>query len=152
MTRQTADRCVTSALANPVTRLQRGPNTPEASSLHGYVVFVVPVTFPRKIARKEGAEPDDRFFGGSDLSSRRFATSGRGVFCWREEPCSRKNTFSGSGAALVLVILVVIIESLWVTDNERIEKVVYDVRAAVLKCDADGVLVHLARKRDVPAR
>ena len=30
------------------------------------------------------------------------------------------------------------------TDNERIEKVVYDVREAVLKSDTDGVLAHLA--------
>ena len=40
--------------------------------------------------------------------------------------------------------MVVVVEWIWVTDNERIEKVVYDVRAAVLKSDADGVLAHLA--------
>ncbi len=50
----------------------------------------------------------------------------------------------GAAIALVLAIVVVIIDSLWVTDNERIEKVVYDVRAAVLKSDPDGVLTHLA--------
>jgi ketosteroid isomerase-like protein len=49
-----------------------------------------------------------------------------------------------AAAALVLVLGVVVVEWMWVTDNERIEKVVYDVRAAVLKGNADGVLAHLA--------
>ena len=39
--------------------------------------------------------------------------------------------------------LVVLIEWMWVTDNERIEKVVQDVRTAVLNSDAEAVLAHL---------
>jgi hypothetical protein len=50
----------------------------------------------------------------------------------------------GAATTLVLAVLVVIVEWVWVTENERIEKVVYEVRAAVLKSDADGVLAHLA--------
>jgi hypothetical protein len=50
----------------------------------------------------------------------------------------------GAATALVLALLVVAVEWMWVTDNERIEKVVYEVRAAVLKSDVDGVLAHLA--------
>ena len=46
--------------------------------------------------------------------------------------------------SLILALAVVMVEWMWVTDNERIEKVVYDVRAAVLKADPDGVLAHLA--------
>jgi hypothetical protein len=49
-----------------------------------------------------------------------------------------------AGIALALALAVVIIEWLWVTDNERIEQVVYNLRRAVLASDADGVLVHLA--------
>ena len=30
------------------------------------------------------------------------------------------------------------------TDNERIEQVVYDLRQAVLNSDAEGVLIHMA--------
>ena len=52
--------------------------------------------------------------------------------------------FVGMATALALALLVVIVEWMWVTDNERIEKVVYDVRAAVLKSDVDGVFAHLA--------
>ncbi len=50
----------------------------------------------------------------------------------------------GAATTLALAVLVVIVEWVWVTENERIEKVVYEVRAAVLKSDADGVLAHLA--------
>ncbi len=50
----------------------------------------------------------------------------------------------GAGTALVLALLVVAVEWMWVTDNERIEKVVYEVRAAVLESNVDGVLAHLA--------
>jgi hypothetical protein len=46
--------------------------------------------------------------------------------------------------ALGLALAVVAIEWFWVTDNERIEQVVYALRDAVLKTDADGVLVHMA--------
>ena len=49
-----------------------------------------------------------------------------------------------AAAALGLALLVIGVEWIWVTDNERIEKVVYEVRDAVLKSDPDGVLVHLA--------
>jgi ketosteroid isomerase-like protein len=50
----------------------------------------------------------------------------------------------GAATAVVLALGVVTVEWMWVTDNERIENVVYEVRAAVLKGDADGVLAHLA--------
>jgi hypothetical protein len=49
-----------------------------------------------------------------------------------------------AGIALGLALAVLAIEWLWVTDNERIEQVVYDLRLAVLNSDAEGVLVHLA--------
>jgi len=45
---------------------------------------------------------------------------------------------------LGLILAVVVIEQVWVTDNERIERVVYDLRRAVLASDAESVLVHLA--------
>ncbi len=50
----------------------------------------------------------------------------------------------GAATCLVLALGVVVVEWVWVTDSERIEKVVYDVRTAVLNGDADGVLAHLA--------
>jgi ketosteroid isomerase-like protein len=37
-----------------------------------------------------------------------------------------------------------VIEWLWVTDNERIEQVVYDLRRAVANSDVEGVLAHMA--------
>jgi hypothetical protein len=50
-----------------------------------------------------------------------------------------------SGAvALGLALVLVMIEWLWVTDTERIEQVVYEIRNAVLKSDAEGVLAHMA--------
>jgi hypothetical protein len=49
-----------------------------------------------------------------------------------------------AGAALGLAVVVVIVDWLWVTDTERIEQVVYDLRRAVLNSDVEGVLVHLA--------
>ncbi len=49
-----------------------------------------------------------------------------------------------AGIAFGLACAVVLIEWMWVTDNERIEMVVYDVRKAVLACDAEAVIVHLA--------
>lgn len=49
-----------------------------------------------------------------------------------------------AGIALGLGLLVVTIEWFWVTDNERIEQVVYALRDAVLSSDAEGVLVHMA--------
>jgi hypothetical protein len=50
----------------------------------------------------------------------------------------------GAVTALVLALVVVVVEWMWVTDNERLEKVVYDVRTAVLQSNADGVLALLA--------
>jgi len=47
----------------------------------------------------------------------------------------------GTGA-LALVLLG--IDWIWVTDNERIEAVVYDLRRAVRESDVDGVFKHLA--------
>jgi hypothetical protein len=46
--------------------------------------------------------------------------------------------------ALGLAVTVVVIEWLWVTDNEQIEQVVYNLRRSVLHSDVQGVLSHLA--------
>lgn len=46
--------------------------------------------------------------------------------------------------AFGLAVIVVVTEWLWVTDNERIEQVVYDLRKAVLSSNAEGVLAHMA--------
>jgi len=48
-----------------------------------------------------------------------------------------------AGIALTLALAIFLIEWIWVTDIERIEKVVHDVRTAVLKSDPEGVLAHL---------
>jgi ketosteroid isomerase-like protein len=48
-----------------------------------------------------------------------------------------------AGIALALALAVFLIEWVWVTDNERIEKTVYDVRTAVLNSDPEGVVAHL---------
>jgi ketosteroid isomerase-like protein len=48
-----------------------------------------------------------------------------------------------AGAALALALAVVLIEWVWVTDNERIEQVVHELRTAVLKSDAEGVLAFM---------
>lgn len=42
-----------------------------------------------------------------------------------------------------MAIVVVAVEWLWVTDNERIEAVVYGLRTAVANSDADAVLAYL---------
>jgi hypothetical protein len=49
-----------------------------------------------------------------------------------------------AGASLALALVVVVGEWLWVTDNERIEHVVYDLRSAVQNSDVDGVLGHMS--------
>jgi hypothetical protein len=49
-----------------------------------------------------------------------------------------------AGIALGLALMVVVIEWFWVTDNERIRQVVYDLRQAVLSSNVDGVLAHMA--------
>jgi ketosteroid isomerase-like protein len=49
-----------------------------------------------------------------------------------------------AGIALGLAVLVLGIEHFWVTDNERIEAVVKDLRHAVEASDADRVIAHLA--------
>ncbi len=49
-----------------------------------------------------------------------------------------------AGALFGLALTVVVVEWLWVTDNERIEQVVYDLRRAVQESDVDGVLAHLS--------
>ena len=49
-----------------------------------------------------------------------------------------------AGIALGLALVVVAVEWFWVTDNERIEQVVYDLRQAVLNSDVEGVLIHMA--------
>jgi len=51
-----------------------------------------------------------------------------------------------AGIALGLGLAVVVVEWLWVTDNERIEQVVYDLGRAVLNSDAEGVIAHLSPK------
>ncbi len=45
--------------------------------------------------------------------------------------------------ALGLALAALVIEYVWVTDNERIEGVIYDLRQAVLKAKPDEVLAHL---------
>jgi hypothetical protein len=45
-----------------------------------------------------------------------------------------------AGIMLGLALVVVAVEWFWVTDNERIEQVVYALRQAVLTSNADGVL------------
>jgi hypothetical protein len=49
----------------------------------------------------------------------------------------------GALIAAGLALLVVAVEWMWVTDTERIEDVVYDLREAVLDSDIDRVMVHL---------
>jgi hypothetical protein len=46
--------------------------------------------------------------------------------------------------ALGLAASVVVIEWMWVTDNERIEQVVFDLRQAALNSDVDGMFSHMA--------
>lgn len=48
------------------------------------------------------------------------------------------------GVAVLLALVVLLIEHFWVTDNERIEAVVYDIARSVAKSDAEGVIAHLA--------
>ncbi len=50
----------------------------------------------------------------------------------------------GASIAAALAAVVVAVEWMWVTDTERIEQVVYDLRQAVLDSDVDRVLAHLA--------
>src|SRR5271166_3642958 len=45
--------------------------------------------------------------------------------------------------ALGLAVVVVVIERMWVTDNERIESVVYELRRAVLAANPEDVLAQL---------
>ena len=49
-----------------------------------------------------------------------------------------------AGIAFGLAMVVFAIEWFWVTDNERIEQVVYELRRAVQNSDAEGVLAHMA--------
>jgi ketosteroid isomerase-like protein len=49
-----------------------------------------------------------------------------------------------AGIALTLAVLVLVVEQFWVTDNERIEAVVEDLRQAVVMSDPDRVIAHLA--------
>lgn len=48
-----------------------------------------------------------------------------------------------AGVALGLAALALVVEQLWVTDNERIEQVVYDLREAVAASDAPAVFALL---------
>jgi hypothetical protein len=48
-----------------------------------------------------------------------------------------------AGIALAPALAVFLIEWIWVTDNERIEKVAHDLRIAVLNSDPEGILAHL---------
>src|SRR5271170_5979343 len=45
---------------------------------------------------------------------------------------------------IALVIVVVAVDWFWITDNERIADVVYDLRRAVQSSDVEGVLSHMA--------
>jgi hypothetical protein len=49
-----------------------------------------------------------------------------------------------AGVAAGLAASILVVEQLWVTDNERIESVVYDLAQAVEASDSDRVLNHLA--------
>jgi hypothetical protein len=49
-----------------------------------------------------------------------------------------------AGVALALALIVVITEWWWVTDNERIEEVIYSLRRAVLSADAEAALACMA--------
>jgi hypothetical protein len=49
-----------------------------------------------------------------------------------------------AGVALGLALVVLVVERLWVTDNERIEAVVYGLAAAVEASDTDKVASYLA--------
>jgi hypothetical protein len=49
-----------------------------------------------------------------------------------------------AGIVLGLALVVVAVEWFWVTDNERIEQVVYDLRQAVLDSNAEDVLINMA--------
>ena len=62
----------------------------------------------------------------------------------RQIPDSRRDS-------LWVALLVVAVEWFWVTDNERIEQVVYDLRRAVLNSDVEGARPHGA-ERPVSAR
>jgi len=48
-----------------------------------------------------------------------------------------------AGMALVLALVVVVVERAWVTDGERIEQVIEDLRRAVENSDVEGVDRHL---------
>jgi uncharacterized membrane protein YgcG len=49
-----------------------------------------------------------------------------------------------AGLLVAVALGVMAVDWFWVTDNERIEKVVYDLRQAVQNSDVDGVLAHMA--------
>ena len=49
-----------------------------------------------------------------------------------------------AGITAGLAVLVLAVEQVWVTDNERIEAVVYDLAKAVEASDSDRVISHLA--------
>jgi hypothetical protein len=49
-----------------------------------------------------------------------------------------------AGIVFGLALVVVTVEWFWVTDNERIEQVVYDLRRAVLNSDVERALSHMA--------
>jgi ketosteroid isomerase-like protein len=66
-----------------------------------------------------------------------------GAFVFALKVTQQGKYLLGAGVAIALALAVVLIEWMWVTDNERIEKVVQEVRTAVLNSDAEGVLAHL---------
>jgi ketosteroid isomerase-like protein len=55
-----------------------------------------------------------------------------------------------AGIALGLALAVIVIEHFWVTDNERIEAVVYDLARAVGASDPAAVEAHLAPDFEAP--
>jgi len=46
-------------------------------------------------------------------------------------------------SALGVAVVALVVERVWVTDNERIEAVVYDLQRALRASDADAILAHL---------
>lgn len=54
-----------------------------------------------------------------------------------------------AGIALGLAVAVVAVERVWVTEDEKIERVVYDLAEAVQARDADRIMAHLAPEASV---
>src|SRR5579859_5295919 len=56
---------------------------------------------------------------------------------------------TSAGITLSIALILIVIEQLWVTDNERIEAIVYDLGRAAQASDADRVISYLAPEAGV---